>query len=286
MKRKNKLNFANERVTKAKRTRAFILSFMAFILVFGAVSLLIFMKSLDFDLGNLIKGDEGAAVTMEATTEAISQVQAMDANILLICYDTNDNLSLLAFVSSEKEAQQISVSLLDTAQTVTSDSSQITLQSCYANSGMAGLKMAVEQIYGASVDRYIKVSESNLKKVISKIGDISVEISEPIQYRGSDYSLFLDSGTQLLTGDLFIKYLNYVSGKPKAQAVCALVQTTLNAFRADNRDSMFNSLVNLSDTDISVVDNTDSNGIVGAYLSLRTNVVAVEKQVPNNEVPA
>ena len=53
MRRKNKLNFSSERQTKAKRTRAFVLSFVAFILVFGSVSLLVFMKSLDFDLQNL-----------------------------------------------------------------------------------------------------------------------------------------------------------------------------------------------------------------------------------------
>ncbi len=286
MRRKNKLNFANARAEKAKRMRAFILSFTAFILVFGAVSLLIFMKSLDFDLGNLAKGDEGESTTTEETTEAPSQVQAMDANILLVCYDTNNHLSLLAFVSSEKDAQQISVSLLDTAQAYTKDGTQTTLQACFANSGMAGLKSAVEQVYGAAVDRYIKVSESNLKKVISKIGDVSVEVVEPIQYRGSDYSLFLDGGVQMLTGDLFIKYLKYTSGSSKAQAVCALVQTTLNAFREDNRDSMFNSLVNLSDTDISVVDNTDSGGLVSVYISLRANVVAKEGQRQKGEVPA
>lgn len=279
MRRKNRLNFSSARAEKTKRTHAFILSFAAFVLVFGAVSLLIFMKSLDFDLGNMVNGDEDTTAATETQTETVLPVQVVDANVLLVCYDTNDNLNLLAFVSSQKEAQQISVSLLDTAQTFVIGGTPMTLQTCFENNGMAGLKNAVSQVYGVPVDRYIKLSESNLKKVVSAIGDVSVEVSEPIQYRGAEYSLFLDSGTQVLTGDLFIKYLKYVSGGDKAQAVSALVQSTLNAFRESNRDSMFNSLVNLSDTDISVVDNTDSNGLVSVYLSLRSNIVIEEREI-------
>lgn len=271
MRKKSKLRFASERQSKLRRTRTFVVSFAAFILVFGAISLLIFMHSLDFDLGNLTKKPEDLAnTTAPSSTEVPVQTQVLDSNVLLICSDSNDRLLLLALVSSEKTARQISVSLLDPSY---SDASASVLSERYKNGGIAGLKAAVSDVYGVSIDRYIRVTEVNLKKIVSEIGDISVEVPEPIQYRGEDYSLFLDSGEQSLTGDLFVKYLKYASQTGKAQAARALVSATLHAFRDDNRDNLYSKLFNWSDTDISVVDNAVTGGIVSTYLILRDNVV-------------
>ena len=54
MRKKKELRFTSEKQEKTKRFRAFIVAFVAFVLVFGSVSTLIFMKSLNFDLQNLL----------------------------------------------------------------------------------------------------------------------------------------------------------------------------------------------------------------------------------------
>lgn len=276
MRKKNKLRFANERQAKLRRTRAFVVSFAVFILVFGTVSLLVFMHSLDFDLGNLTKKPENPT---DATTQPLAEVpvqtQILDANVLLICCANNDRPMLLAVVSSDKTQQQISVSLFDEA-------SETVFFERYKNGGIAGLKAAVADVYGISIDRYVRVTEGNLKRIVSEIGDISVQVPEPIRYRGEEYSLFLDSGEQSLTGDLFVKYLKYPSGTGKAEAVRALVDKTLHTFRDDNRDALYSKLFNWSDTDISVVDNADTNGLVSTFLALRDHVVLSSIETSKN----
>lgn len=270
MRKKSKLRFASERQTKIRRTRAFVISFVAFIVVFGTISLLIFMHSLDFNLGNLTKQETDTTDASDiSSSQPIAEPQIEDRNVLLICSDSDDRLVLLAVVSSEKAERRISISLLDPSY---KDASAATLSGRYQNGGIAGLKMAVSDCFGLTIDRYIRVTEANLKQIIAEIGDITVQVPEPIRYRGTDFSLFLDSGEQSLTGDLFVKYLKFASHDGKAEAARALVVTTLHTFRDDNREQLYNKLFNKSDTDISVVDNTDGSGLVSTYLALRDNV--------------
>ncbi len=276
MRRKNKLNFSSERQTKAKRTRAFVLSFAAFILVFGSVSLLIFMKSLDFDLQNLVKKPDAPSATAESTAEETVPIKLSDTNVLLVCSDGNKHISLLSLFCAHAESETVTVSVIDPTSTFQSDSSAPQdFQSVFESQGLAGLKKAVTAVYALPVHRYIQVTESNLKKAIGSMGDISLNVPQAIQYRGTDYSLYLDGGEQRLTGDLFIKYLNYTDLNGKSEAACALVKTVLFSFGENNREKLFNTLFNLSDTDFSVVDCTDSSGAVNVFLHIRDHVQTV-----------
>ena len=271
MRRKNKLNFSSERQTKAKRTRAFVLAFVAFILVFGSVSLLIFMKSLDFDLQNLVKKPDVSSAVTESTAAETMPVKLADTNILLVCSDSDKNVTLLALVSAHAKEAEITVSAIDPSEQ---------FQAVFKSQGLAGLKNAVASAYSLPVHRYIQMTESNLKKAIGTVGDVTLNIPQAIQYRGMDSSLYLDSGEQSLTGDLFIKYLRYTDINGKSDAACALVKTVLLAFGENNREKLFNTLFNLSDTDFSVVDCTDSSGALNVFLYLRGNVKSADFNAP------
>ena len=104
------------------------------------------------------------------------------------------------------------------------------------------------------------------------MGDITVDIPQAISYRGTDFSLFLESGQQKLTGDLFIKYLQYAGTEEQTNAVCALLRQTLQAFTEENLDTMFNYIFNLSESNFSVMDYADTNGLVRVYLSMRGKI--------------
>lgn len=273
MKRKNKLNFSSERQTKAKRTRAFVLSFVAFILVFGSASLLIFMKSLDFDLQNLVKKPDLPSASTESAAAETVQVKLSDANVLLVCSDSNKHLSLLALVSAHADTESITVSAIDPMYILQSAIfAGQNFQNIFESQGLAGLKKAAATEYGLPIHRYVQMTEGNLKKAISVVGDISLNVPQAIQYRGTDFSLYLDSGEQRLTGDLFIKYLSYADVHGKTESACALVKAVLFAFGDNNREKLFNTLFNLSDTDFSVVDCTDSSGTVNVFIYLRNSI--------------
>lgn len=271
--KKSKLNFASERQTRAKRLRAFVISFVAFILVFGTVSILVFMKSLDFNLDNLIRQPEDSTEQSMSTTQAPTIAAApVNATTLFVCYGDDDVILQLSLVCTNAEENSIMVATLDSSTSVTVNGTGNTLQGWFQTTGINGLLQAVETNTQVKIDRYIKQSESNLKKVITKVGDITVDVPQAISYRGTDLSLFLESGQQKLTGDLFIKYLQYAGTEEQANAVCALLRQTLQAFTEENLDTMFNYIFNLSESNFSVMDYADTNGLVRVYLSMRGKI--------------
>ena len=271
--KKSKLNFASERQTRAKRLRAFVISFVAFILVFGTVSILVFMKSLDFNLDNLIRQPQDSTEQSTDTTQAPTIAAApVNATTLFVCYGDDDVMLQLSLVYTNAEGNSIMVATLDPFTSVTVNSTGNTFQGWFQTTGINGLLQAVETNTQLKIDRYIKQSESNLKKVITKVGDITVDIPQAISYRGTDFSLFLESGQQKLTGDLFIKYLQYAGTEEQANAVCALLRQTLQAFTEENLDTMFNYIFNLSESNFSVMDYADTNGLVRVYLSMRGKI--------------
>lgn len=271
--KKSKLNFASERQTRAKRLRAFVISFVAFILVFGTVSILVFMKSLDFNLDNLIRQPQDSTEQSTDTTQAPTIAAApVNATTLFVCYGDDDVILQLSLVCTNAEENIIMVATLDPFASVTVNSTGNTFQGWFQTTGINGLLQAVETNTQLKIDRYIKQSESNLKKVITKVGDITVDIPQAISYRGTDFSLFLESGQQKLTGDLFIKYLQYAGTEEQANAVCALLRQTLQSFTEENLDTMFNYIFNLSESNFSVMDYADTNGLVRVYLSMRGKI--------------
>ena len=271
--KKSKLNFASERQTRAKRLRAFVISFVAFILVFGTVSILVFMKSLDFNLDNLIRQPEDSTEQSTDTTQAPTIAAApVNATTLFVCYGDDDVILQLSLVCTNAEENSIMVATLDPFTSVTVNSTGNTFQGWFQTTGINGLLQAVETNTQLKIDRYIKQSESNLKKVITKVGDITVDIPQAISYRGTDFSLFLESGQQKLTGDLFIKYLQYAGTEEQANAVCALLRQILQSFTEENLDTMFNYIFNLSESNFSVMDYADTNGLVRVYLSMRGKI--------------
>ena len=271
--KKSKLNFASERQTRAKRLRAFVISFVAFILVFGTVSILVFMKSLDFNLDNLIRQPEDSTEQSTDTTQAPTIAAApVNATTLFVCYGDDDVILQLSLVCTNAEENSIMVATLDPFTSVTVNSTGNTFQGWFQTTGINGLLQAVETNTQLKIDRYIKQSESNLKKVITKVGDITVDIPQAISYRGTDFSLYLESGQQKLTGDLFIKYLQYAGTEEQANAVCALLRQTLQSFTEENLDTMFNYIFNLSESNFSVMDYADTNGLVRVYLSMRGKI--------------
>ena len=230
MRRKPKLRFTSEQKLKARRTRAFILAFAAFVLVFGAASVLLFLHSIDYDLNNLISPEETTAAPEETTTGVLETVQVQNADVFYVCVDSDDSLVLLSVVSADAKAERISVCTLSPADTAAYSGETSTFSAIYQKYGLAGLRESVASALGISLERYVKQTETQLRQVIGEIGDISVNVPASIEYRGADYTLFLDAGEQSLTGDLFVKYIRYSAVAQQADAVCALVQNLLSAF--------------------------------------------------------
>lgn len=261
MKRKNKLNFSSERKVKQKQTKAFIISFAAFVLVLGTVSVLIFMDSVNFNLGNLVQSST-SPVSDSTDKETVPVALSGQANILLIYSRGNGDLACVSLLHCNMDKKEILVLSVSPAETA----GGVTLNEAYVKNGTAGLKNAVSALISVVPDRFIRVTESELKKIAAQIGDIPVHIPAPFSYKGTDFSLSLDAGTQSLTADMFCKYVQACDNTQKGAAVTALLNTLLTSKNIASQDKLFNLIVNNSSTDISVVDYTKHAGTISAYV--------------------
>lgn len=259
--RKKGLKFSSERRTKQRQLRAFILAFAAFVLVLGAVSLLLFLKSVDFDLGNLV--ERTTEKTPETGEPPVGELLLKGkANILFACGRDGGGLVFLADIYCDMDAPRIFVFSLD----VDTPYGGGTLSDYYVKYGMEGLKAAVGELLGVRPDRYIRMSETGLRKFLDRLGDVPVKLSEPFSYRGEDFRLELDAGVQSLSPDMFCRYIKCCGSGRLGGAVTALTGALLQPKNIPSREMLFNLLVNNSSTDISVVDYTKYEDMLSAYV--------------------
>ncbi|MEG0545873.1 MAG: LCP family protein [Oscillospiraceae bacterium] len=269
MKRKIKLDFSSERQTKAKRMRSFIISFTAFVIVLGAISILMFYKSVNFDMSNIFNKNKSTTNDFSTTEETTILAELTGkSNLLFVCYDINNNISSAFIIKNNMEIKTISVyNLAPDAKYVFNDTS-LTLNEHFVKNGISGMKLAVENQTKIKIDKYIKSSETNFKKIIDKIGTVDVNIPFDINYKSNDFTLSLNSGVQNLSGDMLVKYLKISKDENSSKAFAAFLDKSFSKKTIEEQDALFYNLINLVDTDISVVDYSDKRNVISAFSNL------------------
>lgn len=264
-----RLDFSSEEKKNSKRMRYFIISFAAFIVVLGSISLLMFMKSLNFDLDNLKSsaGESTTETTSEQTSEAVEMVGR--SNILFICAGSDNTLSFSFLIKSDMPEAQIKVYGISGDTVSAAGGASMPLSEHYKKFGAAGFRDAVKSAYGVNIDRYVKVNDSQFKSFASKTGDVTVNIPAAVSSGG----LSLDAGEQSLSSDLLLKYLKYCSENEKNSAFCDFLSTAFGKDNLNSMDKLFSYLANNSETDISIVDYTNRKDELSAFISSNGSIV-------------
>lgn len=241
MRKSKKLSFTDERKKNSKRIRSFIIAFCAFVVVLGAVSLIMFMKHLNFDLSNLLSSAETTtAEAQQTTTEPVALEGGSD--ILLICENSVGQLDFVLLVSTDFETRHMTVSPID------ADS----MSSVNSDSGVLAVRDAAALSTGTEIDRYIKFSTSHFRSFLNKFEDVTVNVENDID--DSANGLILDKGEQSLSAELFIKYMNYSDSYHKADAFAQLLKIVFSPKHVNAQESLFSYIANNSQTDLSIVD--------------------------------
>lgn len=260
-----KLDFSSEKKKKNRQLKYFLISFSVFIIVLGTISLLMFMKSLDFDFNNLSRSSE------ETTTEIVSEStlpqvnMSGQSNILLLCTGADNTISFSCLIKADMSLKSIVVYSISNESVSTVNGSSVTFNEHYRKFGVNGFVKAAESFSGLTVDRYIKVNETQFKAFANKCGDVVVEVPSEINSNQSG-GLYLDAGKQSLSGDLLVKYIKYSDNNEKSNALSAFVKTVLSLSNIKIQDSLFSYLANNSDTNISIVDFTESKEKISAFV--------------------
>lgn len=265
MRKSKELSFIDDRKKNTKRVKSFIIAFCAFVVVLGAVSLLMFMKHLNFDLSNLLSSAETTTEEVSETTTEPLKLEG-NSNILIMCENTSGELDFAFLVNTDYPSRTMTVRTVDTGK----------INGINKNSGAAAARDEVASATGVTVDRYIKFNTSRFRSFLNKFEDITVNVENDID--DAQNGLILNKGAQALSAELFIKYLDYCQGEKKADAFAQFLKVVLSPKHTGSHEALFSYIANNSQTDLSIVDFKSHQEKLAAFSDAEGKITAFTEE--------
>lgn len=205
--------------------------------------------NLDFDDFSEMKNMEKTANGPDKITHqhSVSELSGK-SQILFVVKDDAGNIDLPFLVKTDFDNKTMKVKVIDDKET---------LAEVYSKNGENGLKEYVSAQLKTTVNRYVVFENSQFKKFLSKFDGITIDIKNKVDYKSHEFNLFLDIGIQTVSGDIAYKLLLVSDRDILEYALCDIINSILTPEYVDKSESLFKDFVNLSSTDISIVDYAD-----------------------------
>lgn len=269
-KKRKKLKFVTDEDKKTKKKRIIASSFIIFTIILATTSILYFLKAYDYDLSKVIgqENDKG-----NNTAETTSSVK-MKGNATFLFAGSSTKKEELYFVSLIKidlDKMQASVCCLPVNAVVSVGGSNATLEGNFKSGGAKALSEAVCKYADTKVDRYVVVGEKNFKTVARYLGNYSLTLDEKIAYNSGEFSINFMKGKQTLTGDKLMHYIRYQEKvgynylNAQAEIICDIIDQMVSEKNIGKGEDLFNSIINLVDSNISIMDYTKNHAYLQGY---------------------
>lgn len=239
----------------------FIIAFGAFVLILALASVFLFMYSIDFDFNNFIdKPEEETTETVESTTETVFSVNSLSgkSTVLFVCANDEKELDFAFTVECDFNKKTMTVKCIDAKEKITFNKNTVTCGSVYKNNSIEELKFAFKENFKIDVDKYFICDRAGVKEVLSLFDGIAVNVTEDIDYNSDGISLELKKGKQNISGAYALSYLLISDNATREKIVCEIINSVLTPQYTDNSQNLFTDFVNVGDTDISVIDYSES----------------------------
>lgn len=273
-----------EEEKKLRKKNIILACFIVFTVLLGTASALIFLKAYDYDLSKVFAKEPEQVQGEEVTTKSVNMEG--EATILLAGVSTNkDEVYFTALLKINLDKIQISVCCLPTDAIAQVGDVSATLEENFKIGGAKQLVQAANQYTNVKVDRYVVVDEKNFKKATRYLGNYSLTLDEKITYNDGSFSLNLVKGKQTLTGDKLMDYILYQEKQggtyldAQASIICDMIDQMLCERNIEEGEEMFNQLINIVDSNISIVDYTKSSPYLKGYVSSEKRQPSVAVQV-------
>lgn len=235
-----------------------VLSFSLFIVILSAFSAFLFMRSLDFDLGNIIDRtnteEPSDTPTNDVQTYSVSELSGKSVYLLMLT-DDSSNADFGFIITADFDSKFISVESFDANQKLSDGK---TYGDIYGTEFISGLKSRLNADYSVSVDKYVICTASQFKRIIASLGGVTVNVTEDVNYKSSEFNVSLDKGTQKLSDEYAYKYLAISETHEKSRIMCDMLSSALTTENSEKSDDLFKIFVNNCKTDISVIDYSNS----------------------------
>ncbi len=230
----------------------------------------------------------------EPTPRQVTMTTYADNHTILFILDKPEEICSSTFVlmrSVPKDKRLVFLGLPTNTIAVV-DGNQQNLKEAYDTGGSAGAVNFTEQLFGITVDRYMKLDSTAFEKICDILGGVTYPIPE-------DVALFNGDGSEIaLNAENINKYVTYAAFKDgeveRAYNVSSIISAMVNQANgvriADNLDNYFNSIVNITDTDITAVDyknyKTAIKGMLERGTSIATSYLLNGENAYNDFIPS
>ncbi len=233
-----------------------------FVVAFGSSFLVLLMMALMM-VANVQSKQPASSSAPESSADDYYLPRAEDnLNLVLIGSDAKENPARYFFlVRLDAEDGRLPVAALPPQTVVTYNGKQNTLSELYRLDGAMAVKQALSALFDIPVDRYVTFNGESLVHAVDSIGYIEYELPAPLEYRSEGLSISLAEGPQMVDGKKFYDILRY-PGYANELARCAAASDLLAAYingrletaLSPQADALFQSVVNLVDSDLSFGD--------------------------------
>lgn len=263
---KNKELFSENKIKKST-IKYFIISFSVFIVILAVCSVVLFMHSLDYDISNLV--DSSSTTTTAPVDENVSNVHSVNdltgKSDLLFIVENIDGVDFICTVSTDFDNKSMQVLCVDGSENLSYEGKILKISSIYIEDNVPGVKKMLIDNYGNTIDKYVIFDSDGLKEMLSMFDGFSVNVIENVNYKSNDFNLALSSGIQELSPDMTYKYLQISENKIRESIICDIIKSVLVADYVEDSEKLFTSFVNLCETDISVIDYSETVDRLSAY---------------------
>lgn len=252
---RNGKNLFKEQKNKSGTLKYFIIAFSVFIVILAVCSAFLLMRSLDFDFGNLVDStaEEAATENTETPTDSYS-VESLSgkSSIAFICTDDNGALQFSVIVSTDFDNKAMTVKTFEKSAVASYNGKTSSCANIYDEYSSNGLKTAL------GGGKYVKCTEKELKKILSLFDNITVNVPNRVDYHSAEFNLELEPGLQAVSADYAEKLLMLSDDYSRSLIVCDIIKSVLTPENAADSAKLFKDFVNSCETDISVIDYSNS----------------------------
>ncbi len=254
--KKTKLRFDTEKNARSLRLKRFAAAFSCFFVLLAGISLLLFLSHYNFNLSAITTPDDEQTTIEETTVRPIPQVEGV-RNYLLVCSaDDGNTVRFASIVTADMNGKTLSIKGLNTASTVTVAGCTGNFEKQLSYGGIAQLVLAAEKLSGVKIDKYITSTDSKFRSAVNYVGGVEINVEKAINIRRPDLTAIIGTGEQTMTGDTLLKYIRCFEDNPLKQAeiIAAMIEQKLNPSYLGKADRYYEKIINLTESDISVVD--------------------------------
>jgi len=212
-----------------------------------------------------VMAQESTTLQPDVTTPDRGQLKS---NILFALDNEEGDLHLLFVMSLDSENQECKVLFLEPTAVCKVNEIEESLVYHLKNGGASQLVLAVREYTGLDIERYLVGDEKAFVNLIKYIGDVEVDVKQSISYDHNGLSYIIDKGVQVMTADVVLKYLVYLSDNTEkhAESIRALLTlfavTLFDCESSQQAQDNFGKVIGLFETNISALDFSENKAAV------------------------